>query len=90
MDVYGRDEMSGEYRKMKSVWYKSGKGEISFDPAESPSTMHYRVVLKPGLAERAKGKVITIRAGSQMFKQTVSGSAGTDYVTEVNLDPMGY
>ena len=28
---------------MKSVWYKSGKGEISFDPAESPSTMHYRV-----------------------------------------------
>lgn len=90
VDVYGRDEMSGEYRKMKSVWYKSGKGEISFDPAESPSTMHYRVVLKPGLAERAKGKVITIRAGSQMFKQTVSGSAGTDYVTEVNLDPMGY
>lgn len=41
-------------------------------------------------ADRAKGKVITIRAGSQMFKQTVSGSAGTDYVTEVNLDPMGY
>lgn len=89
VDIYGRDEMSGEYRKMKSVWFKSNKGEISFDPADA-STMHYRVVLKPGLAERMKGKVVTIRAGQQMFKQTVGSTAGTDYVTEVNLDPVSY
>lgn len=90
VDIYGRDEMSGEYKKMKSVWFKPNKGEISFDASESPSTMHYRVVLKPGLAERMKGKVITIRAGQQMFKQTVGSTAGTDYVTEVNLDPTGF
>lgn len=90
VDIYGRDEMSGEYHKMKSVWYKSKKGEISFNPAESPSTMHYRVVLRPGLAERTKGKVVTIRAGQQLFKQTVGNTSGTDYVTEVNLDPIGY
>jgi len=89
VDIYGRDEISGEYRKMKTVWFKPNKGEISFNYEDSPSTMHYRVVLKPGLAERTKGKVITIRAGQQMFKQTVGGTAGTDYVTEVNLDPTG-
>lgn len=90
VDIYGRDEMSGEYQKMKSVWFKSGRGEVAFDSSDAPSTMHYRVVLKSGLAKRMKGKVITIRAGQQMFKQTVGSTAGTDYVTEVNLDPVVY
>lgn len=86
--IYGMDEMSGEYRPLKYVWFKMGKSEIIIDPLEFPAIQHYRIVLKSGLANRIKGRVITIKAGQQLFKQSVVGTAGTDYVIEVNLDPL--
>lgn len=88
--IYGMDEMSGEYRPLKYAWFNMRKSELSIDPLEFPTTQHYRVVLKPGLAERMKGRVITIKAGQQIYKQSVSGTAGTDYVIEINLDPINY
>jgi len=90
VEIYGRDEMSGEFRPLKTVWFNMKNSGVCIDPLEFPAIQRFRVVLKPGLAERMKGKVLTIKVGQQIYKQTIGAAAGTDYVTEVNLDPASF
>jgi len=84
--IYARDEVSGEYVQLKSVWFKTRKSFINVDTLAMPASRHFRVVFTAALAEMLKGKVVTIKAGQQIKKCQIGESSGSDYVIDVVLD----
>lgn len=84
--IYARDEVSGEYVKLKSVWFKFRKSFVNVDTLAMPSSQHFRVVFTAALAEMLKGKMVTIKAGQQIKKYQIGESSGADYVIDIALD----
>lgn len=85
VDVYTRDDVTGNYTKIKSIRYDHKTSSIHINPLDNPSVTNYRFVFKPALAAELKGKVITIDAGKNPVKHQVGDAGGNDYVTEINI-----
>lgn len=84
--ILARDEVSGEYVQLKSVWFKIKESVVNIDTLAMPSSQHFRIILTAALAEELKGKVITVKAGQQIFKHMIGDSGGADYSIDVALD----
>ena len=80
--IYARDEVTGEFEEIDKVWFKRKDALINIDTLLSPESIAFRVVLKAALAEELKGKVITIKAGNFIEKQTVADAGGVDYLID--------
>lgn len=84
--IYARDEVSGEYIQLKSVWFKAKESIVNIDTLAMPSSQRFRIVLTAALAEDLKGKVVTVKAGQQIFKHTIGDCGGADYSIDIALD----
>lgn len=87
VEVYAEDPISGEYTQMKSVWFKPSDSSITVDTLAAPSARNYRVSLKPKLAAKLKGKVITLKAGQNVMKQSIGDASGTEYTMDIDVMP---
>ena len=87
IDVYAEDPVSGEYTQMKSVWFKSKDSSITIDTLAAPAAQNFRVTLKPRLAAKLKGKVVTLRAGQNMIKHSIGDAGGTEYTMSIDVMP---
>lgn len=87
IDVYAEDPVSGEYTQMKSVWFKSKDSSITIDTLAAPAAQNFRVTLKPRLAAKLKGKVVTLRAGQNMIKHSIGDAGGTEYTMSIDVIP---
>lgn len=85
IDVYAEDPVSGEYTQMKSVWFKPKDSSITIDTLEAPAAQNFRVTLKPRLAAKLKGKVVTLRAGQNMIKHSIGDAGGTEYTMSIDV-----
>lgn len=84
--TYYRDEMSGEYILIKKMRFNRKKALITVDVLAAPSATHFRVVFGRKLAEKMRGRVVTVKAGTTIYKETLGAVAGATYVIDVELD----
>ena len=62
------------------------KALITVDVLAAPSATHFRVVFGRKLAEKMRGRVVTVKAGTTIYKETLGAVAGATYVIDVGLD----
>lgn len=86
VSTFYRDEMSGEYILIKKMYFSKKKALIKIDVLAFPSATHFRAALNRKLAEKLRGKVVTIKAGQTIKKETISTFSGNDYVIDVVLN----
>ena len=87
IDVYAEDPISGEYTQMKSVWFKSKDSSITINILEAPAAQNFRVTLKPRLAAKLKGRVVTLKAGQNVVKHPIGDAGGTEYTISIDVMP---
>ena len=87
IDVYAEDPISGEYTQMKSVWFKSKDSSITINILEAPAAQNFRVTLKPRLAAKLKGRVVTLKAGQNVIKHPIGDAGGTEYTISIDVMP---
>ena len=85
VDVYAEDPLTGEFQKMKSIWFKTKDSSITIDTLAAPSALTFRVSLKPALATKLKGKVVTVKAGQNVKKYTIGDAGGTEYIIDISV-----
>lgn len=84
VDVYAEDPISGQFEQVKSTWFKSSDASITVDTMAAPSAQHFRVSMKPALAAKMKGKVVTLKAGQNIVKQSIGDAGGTEYTMDID------
>lgn len=87
IDVYAMDPLSEEYTQMKAVWFKAKDSSITIDTLAAPAAQNFRVTLKPRLAAKLKGKVVTLKAGQNMIKHSIGDAGGTEYTISIDVMP---
>lgn len=87
VEVYAEDPISGEYTQLKPVWFKSKDASITIDTLAAPSAQNFRVSMKPALAAKMKGKVVTLKAGQNVVKQSIGDAGGTEYTMNIDVMP---
>lgn len=86
IETYYRDEMSGEYMLIKKMFFNKKKAIVTIDVLAAPSAKYFRVVFGRKLAEKMRGRVVTVKAGSSIHKETLGSVLGSTYVIDVTLD----
>jgi len=86
VSTFYRDEMSGEYVLIKKMYFNKKKAIVKIDVLAAPSATHFRAVFNGKMAERLRGKVVTVKAGTTIKKETIGTVVGTDYAIDVVLD----
>ena len=86
VSVYAFNDETSDYQKIKDSWYRSKDASITIHLEGGIATSMYRAVLKPTLAERLKGQVVTVKAGDHILKQQIGDANGTEYSIDVTLD----
>jgi len=87
VEVYAEDPVSGEYAQLKPVWFKSKDASITIDTLAAPSSQNFRISMKPALAAKMKGKVVTLKAGQNVVKQSIGDAGGTEYTMDIDVMP---
>lgn len=80
-----RDELSGDYKKVKTLRFRRKDDSVMIDPALVGQAKKISLSFHPDLSEDIKGKIVTVKIGSEAFKEQIGDAGGMDYVMNLDL-----